>query len=150
MWISVVPSDVRWQPTTDAANQAAQHVRGLFARPGSYDEVRVRFHGRIAVIDPGENLEQISCSACDRDISLDWFRGFTSAHEWAFDDLEVVVPCCGRSVALDSLSFDWPARFARFEIQVLNPTRAQYELTDRELVELGQILGHPLRQVLGR
>jgi hypothetical protein len=59
-----------------------------------------------------------------------------------------MVPCCGALVSLDTLRFDWPCGFARFEIAVRNPARGEYEFTSEELDMLAAILGHPVRQIL--
>jgi len=58
------------------------------------------------------------------------------------------VPCCGAVVALDSLRYDWPVGFARFEVCAMNPSRARYELGGAELDELAGLLGHPVAQIL--
>lgn len=42
----------------------------------------------------------------------------------------------------------WPVGFARFEIAALNGTRAEYELNADELMRVGALLGHPVRQIL--
>ena len=50
-------------------------------------------------------------------------------------------------VGLNTLHYDWPMGFARFDVSAMNATPARYELDD-ELVEAGAHLGHPVTQVL--
>ncbi|MER7555651.1 hypothetical protein ABTZ46_01840 [Nocardioides sp. NPDC126508] len=63
-------------------------------------------------------------------------------------DLDVVLPCCGATSSLNELAYGWAMGFARFEIGVLNGTRARYELDESELRQVGELLGHPIRQIL--
>ncbi|GIE78814.1 hypothetical protein Aph02nite_47640 [Actinoplanes philippinensis] len=65
-----------------------------------------------------------------------------------FTSLDRQVPCCAATVALDSLRYDWPVGFARFEICVTNPVRAAYELDTAELGAVAALLGHPVTQIL--
>jgi hypothetical protein len=149
LYVSLIPTDVTWQPTSAAAAEAEAYVRRLFPDPdGVQQDVTVEFHDRITVVDAGENLQQITCPRCDRDIPLDWYEDLIEEAEGEFDSPSVTVPCCETAVALSSLRFDWPSGFARFEIAVVNPARAEYEFTLEEIGGVEAILGHPLRQVV--
>jgi hypothetical protein len=44
------------------------------------------------------------------------------------------------------IEFDWPAGFARFELNVMNPN-VKDNLTKTQLLQLEEILGCPLKQV---
>jgi hypothetical protein len=58
---------------------------------------------------------------------------------------------CGQdqsAISLDTLRYDWPVGFARFEVSAMNPTRAKYELDAEELANVAALLGHPVAQVL--
>lgn len=146
--ISLIPTDPRWQPDTAAAADAAAFVRRAFADPDGMLEVSVEFHDRITAIDAGENLERIACPRCGGDVPLDWYGDLLEEAEGAFDSLDTVVPCCGAVIGLDTLRYHWPCGFARFEIAVLNPTRAHYEFTPTEQQVVADLLGHPVRQVV--
>ncbi|MFG3604844.1 hypothetical protein [Micromonospora chersina] len=148
-YISLIPTDVNWQPTSAAATEAEAYVRRVFLDPdGVQQDVAVEFYDRITVVDAGENVQKITCPRCDRDIPLDWYEDLIEETEGEFDSLSVTVPCCETAVALDTLKFDWPSGFARFEIAVANPARAEYEFTPDEIGAVEAILGHPLRQVV--
>ncbi|MEO3817756.1 hypothetical protein [Plantactinospora sp. B24E8] len=148
-YISAIPTAVHWQPTSAAAEAAEVYVRRIFPDPdGTMQEVKVEFHDRIAVIHPGENLERITCPRCRGDISLDWFDALVTLAEGEFDNLDGTMPCCGTVLPLDTLDYDWPCGYARFEIGIRDACRPEYEFTEAELAELGNILGHPVRQIL--
>jgi hypothetical protein len=43
------------------------------------------------------------------------------AHEEHFRDLRATTPCCGTRTSLNDLVYAWPAGFARYTLEVLNP-----------------------------
>jgi hypothetical protein len=148
-YTSVIPADVTWQPTREAAAEAEAYVRRAFPDPnGTGQEVTVEFYDRVTAVDAGENIIRISCPRCAGDIPLDWYDNLIEETRGKFDTLDVTVPCCGALVSLDMLRFDWPSGFARFEIAVRNPARADGEFTAEELHIVAAILGHPVRQIL--
>ncbi|MEV0430099.1 hypothetical protein [Micromonospora sp. NPDC050495] len=148
-YTSLIPTDVTWQPASAAAAEAAAYVRRVFPDPdGVQQSVTVGFHDRITAVDAGENVQQITCPRCDRDIALDWYQDLLEETGGEFDSVLVTVPCCETAVALDTLTFDWPSGFARFEIAVANPARPEFAFTPDEIRAVEAILGHPLRQVV--
>lgn len=147
-YVSLIPTDVDWQPPGEAAAEAAAYVARVFDDPNGMQEITVEFYERITAVDAGENLQRITCPRCTGDISLEWYADLIEQAEGEFDNLDVKVPCCGATVALDTLQFDWPCGFARFEIAVANPARAELEFTADELNAVAAILGHPVRQIL--
>lgn len=147
-YIRLIPTDQRWQPDPEAAAAAVRYVAQLFAGPrDDVDEVKAEFYDRVTLIDAGGNTTRASCSDCGADIGVDWFFHLAEQGE-AFDSLDFEVPCCGAVVALDSLGYDWPVGFARFEVCATNPTRATYELDAAELLAVAGILRHPVTQIL--
>ncbi|XVU23090.1 hypothetical protein ACQPZJ_38390 [Actinoplanes sp. CA-054009] len=145
----VIPTDPTWQPEGEAAERAEDYVRSVFLDPdGASQEITIEFYDRITVVDAGENLSRITCSNCGADIPLEWWAELAEESEGEFDDLAIVVPCCNAQVRLDSLGYDWPCGFARFEIAILNPVRDDPRFTEDELAELAILLGHPVKQIL--
>ncbi|MDO3703260.1 hypothetical protein Q3W71_16425 [Micromonospora sp. C28SCA-DRY-2] len=149
-YIRLIPDDQRWQPTVEAAASAAAYVAELFYGQGdAVERVEVTFYDRVTLIDAGEYTTRIACSRCEADISLDWLGDVVRENGGAsFDSLDVLVPCCGAAAELDSLHYEEPIRFARFEVSAMNPTRARSELDGTELARVAQLLGHPVVQVL--
>ncbi|WP_097329317.1 hypothetical protein [Paractinoplanes atraurantiacus] len=148
-YASVIPTDPSWQPEGEAAESAEDYVRSVFPDPGTTgQEITTEFYDRITVVDAGENLSRITCPSCGADIPLEWWAELAEESEGEFDDLGIVVPCCNAHLRLDTLGFDWPCGFARFEIAVLNPAREDARFTEDELTELAILLGHPVKQIL--
>jgi hypothetical protein len=124
-------------------------VSGLFAGPcDSADEVEAEFHDQVSLIDSGVNTASFTCSACSVVTTVDWVLEVVDERSDNLSDLNVHLPCCGAEARMNDLDYDWPMGFARFEIGVLNGTRARYELDGSELHEVAELLGHPVRQVL--
>ncbi|MEE1838548.1 hypothetical protein ACIODX_38345 [Streptomyces sp. NPDC088190] len=109
-------------------------------------EIDVTWHDVITVVDCGANLERIGCPLCGASIDTEWWADLLEAHvEDGFTTLTVEAPCCGGATSLDALKYDWPCGFARFEVAIWNPERAWF--SDEELSRLGNVLGHPVKQV---
>lgn len=146
--LSVIPADPTWQPDPAAADRTEVIVAEL--APGVPDgvdvEIEVTWYDTITLISCGENLEKIGCPHCGGSIDTEWWAELIDGRgEDGFETLAVEVPCCGAATSLDTLDYDWPCGFARFEIAVWNPERAWFG--DEELERLGAALGHPVRQV---
>jgi hypothetical protein len=147
--LSVIPADPRWQPEPSRAEQARDLIETLLpVDPDAVDpEIRISWHQAITVIDCGANLERITCPHCGTDIDTGWWGDLLEErYEAGFDDLSVVLPCCGRGTSLTDLTYDWPCGFARFEIEIWNPGRDWF--TDAELAAVAKVIGHPVRQVM--
>ncbi|NNJ59918.1 MAG: hypothetical protein HKP61_02965 [Dactylosporangium sp.] len=147
-YVSLIPTDPTWQPTRQAAAEAETYVRRVFADPDGMQEITVEFHDRITAVDAGENIERIVCPRCEGEIPLEWYSDLIEQTEGEFDSLLVTVPCCATEVGLDALLFEWPSGFARFEIAILNPARAEGECNAEEIATVAAALGHPVRQIL--
>jgi hypothetical protein len=148
-YASVIPADVLWQPSHEAAAQAEEYVRHAFPDPdGMAQSIQVSFYDRITAVDAAENLLRITCPGCGARIALDWYHDLLEEAEGEFDTLAVTVPCCDALLGLDTLLFEWPCGFARFEIAVANPSRPEGAFSAAELDAIAAILGHPVRQIL--
>jgi hypothetical protein len=148
-YIRLVPIDKNWQPAPEAADAAVSYVAGLFSGPDDdVWEVSPEFYDQVTLIDAGENTIRITCPCCTRDISLGWFLDLVEENGGSIGDRAVTVPCCDATVTLDTLRYDWPVGFSRFEVCAMNPTRAKYELDTEELAHVATLLDHPVTQIL--
>ena len=148
-YVLVIPTDVTWQPTMQAANEAEVYVRRMFAVPDGVRDVTVKFSTSGSPRPMRARSSSGSPAPAAVGTSpLSWYFDLIEQTGGTFDNLTVVVPCCGSVVGLDSLAFDWPSGFARFEIAVANPVRAVGAFTAEELDVIAAILGHPVRQIL--
>jgi hypothetical protein len=150
-FIRLIPTNPAWQPTLQDAASAVAYVTGLFAGPGDgVWAVEAEFYDRPTVIDPGMYLERITCPRCGAEIALAWLGDLIRADGASFDSLDAQVPCCDTVVSLTDVHFEDPIGFARFQVSAMNGTRAKYELDTEELIQVADLLGHPVMQILAR
>jgi hypothetical protein len=149
--LSVIPDDPEWQPSPQAADAAMAVLRTLM--PDEDDdgmtEFEITWHEQVTVVDAGENLGRVGCPACGAEIPLRWWNDHVeelAEAGWAGVTDPVAAPCCGASVRLPDMEFDWPTGFARFELEVWEPGRDV--LTADELAAVGAALGCGVRQVM--
>ena len=62
-----------------------------------------------------------------------------------FENLQIRAACCGADVSLNGLKYGWPVAFGRFFLEARNPNVTG--LSSEALLELGQALGGPVRQI---
>jgi hypothetical protein len=150
-YLRLIPDDRSWQPTTEAAASAAAYVADLFSGDGAeVDRVEAKFYDRVTLIDAGMYTERITCPQCGADIRTDWLGEVVRANGGvSFNSLRVTVPCCAAATEMDSLHYENPIGFARFEVSALNPFRVQGdELDGTELARVAHLLGHPIVQII--
>jgi hypothetical protein len=96
-------------------------------------------------IDPGGNLEYISCPMCSAEISVVWWqRAMSCAHDNGFTELTVTLPCCSKLSSLNDLQYFWEAGFARFTLEIHDP---QQDMATEELAAVARLLGCHLRKI---
>jgi len=59
------------------------------------------------------------------DVGEWWSMAMEVGHEQHFKDLRVTTPCCALHTTLNDLEYSWPAGFARYTLEVLNPNIAE-------------------------
>ncbi len=139
--LKIIPTDSTYVPDSLSENKCRIYLQTLF------DANHVTFLATqdVEFIDPGQNFEHVFCNVCAREINLGyWEEKVDSASINKFNDLTFLTPCCGNRISLNSLRYEWPAGFARFSIQILNPNVV---LTDQALQQLQEILNTPLRKI---
>jgi hypothetical protein len=149
-FIRLIPTGRDWQPAPAASASASAYVAGLFSGPGDdVERVEEKFYDRVTLIDAGEYTTRIGCPRCAGEVAMDWLGDVVRRNGgMSFDCLDLTVPCCGAVVELDSLRYEDPIGFARFEISAMNPTRANGDLDADELARVADLLGHPVTQIL--
>lgn len=149
--IRLIPDDKNWQPAPDAAASAEAYVAGLFSGPaGHVWSVSSTFYDQVTLIDAGGLTELITCPLCGADIT-EWCFGLLAEYGERIGTRTGTVPCCGKTVPLDTLQYDSPVGFSRFELTAMNPLRAgQWELDAQELARVADILGHAVTQIIAR
>lgn len=141
--IRLIPTDPTIEPAGEVVEKTVILLRGMVPQSES---VGVHYWNEIRFVDCGENLTQISCCECGADAGDWWPDAMNTAHEIQFRDLEIKAPCCGAVVSLNELTYDWPAGFARFAIEVTNPQVRKF--SSGQILQIENVLGLKLRQVL--
>lgn len=147
-WLVVFPTDPEWVPSYERASQAAEVIARITPTVAAH-QPELRLTPNIEFIDAGANFAAIRCPTCNRDMELDWWREQMDSQygrEAGFHLHPVATPCCASTTTLNDLAYEWPLGFARWAATVPQPERDW--LTELELGEVGQALGHPVRQTL--
>lgn len=78
----------------------------------------------IRFIDAGDGVENIYCPSCGAAIDMDWWISCTDQiyEKNAFSDLTMELPCCHRISSLNDLQYVSAVGFARFSLEIRNPT----------------------------
>jgi len=76
-------------------------------------------------------------------------RGLLAEHRENIGTRDITIPCCGVTVPPDTLRYDAPVGFARFQVCAMNPFRAgRWEPGTGELSRVADIFGHPVTQII--
>lgn len=140
-YLRLIPVEPEYSPSSERIDQAVDILsRAINARPS-----RVVAETNIRFVDPGSNLESITCPGCSAELDFGWWgEAMNQAAESSFTDLVVEVPCCGRYINLNELHYVEPAGFARFMVEYRNP---QHDVSDATLRMASELLGVQLRRV---
>ncbi len=84
--------------------------------------IRERYYDEVTFIDQGSNFEEVKCSNCGNTLEIDWWsEQMDNCGMSNFNDLSVTTPCCKKVTSLNDLNYIWPAGFARYVIEIINP-----------------------------
>ncbi len=141
-YLRLIPTDPEFVPDCLRREKA----QGLLA---SYlplaDGIEAQLFETVKFIDQGSNFERVSCPACLAKLDVSWWgSAMNSSYKSDFADLRVTVPCCGTRLSLNDLRYEWPAGFARFVLQALNPGD---RLTEIQVKSLEDALACSLRVI---
>jgi len=158
----IIPEDPLFLPTPEAENLAVSLLRAYLPEEDRMN-VTATFFDSIQFVDQGENFERILCPFCRKEISdSDWGAwldraaidisppGSLARYLSGFADLTGTTPCCGRLTDLNSLIYEWPAGFASFVLETMNPHIGDHIggfLPDELCAAIAKALGCPVRQV---
>ena len=138
--LQLIPESADFQPELEAA-EAAQALLEAFAPAG---DASARFLDTVTFIHPATNWSGVECPKCSEYLEDWWGEEMTARSKTHFHDLQATTPCCQTALSLNDLDYVWPAGFARFVLQVMNP---KMDLTTEQQRQLEIFLGTPLRKV---
>jgi len=118
--LHIVPSDPHFRPADSQISVALAAAERFFP---DADSIESLISDTIQFFDAGSNFEAAYCPACDTLLPLDWWQDAMDADyaESGFRLEPTRTPCCGRSLTLNELRYDWPQAFGRFDLTVQNP-----------------------------
>jgi hypothetical protein len=109
------------------------------------DDLLSQVTEHVRFVDCGANFETVRCPSCGADVGEWWSIVMEMGHEQQFRDLRVTTPCCAVRTTLNELVYSWPAGFARYTLEALNPGVGS--LPDRVLERLENALGSEVRVI---
>jgi hypothetical protein len=142
-YLRFIPVEPTYAPTATAAEEARLLLATLVP---DADEVTATISDEIEFVDQGANFERVSCPRCGTKLEDDWWGDAVEvASAGNFTRLEVTVPCCDSTLSLNDLDYDWPAGFAKFVLEAMNPNVR--DLEEGDIHRPMAVLGTPLRRI---
>jgi hypothetical protein len=145
--LKLIPTDPEYVPSQDKIESAKKLIASFFPKA---DEVSINIYDGIAFIDPGGNFEKVSCPQCNTDL-IDWWSKEAmnitrkDPKQKYFDNLMITTPCCKTNLSINDLKYDWPAGFARFNMEIRNPNTT---LSDNEVADFEKTIGTTIRKIM--
>ncbi|MGB4771268.1 MAG: hypothetical protein WBP58_07410 [Chitinophagaceae bacterium] len=137
--LKIIPTNAHYVPEKFQQEKAKVFLNKLY-KSGKIEFITTDI---TEFIDQGENFDSVSCNLCGQNIEIeDWQNAVDKAYEKKFADLGFSTPCCNRETSLNDLTYHSAAGFAKFVVTISD---ALYEIEERDLNEMQQILGTPLR-----
>ncbi|MBI1282556.1 MAG: hypothetical protein GC179_30800 [Anaerolineaceae bacterium] len=144
-FLILIPTDPQYVPQPEHAQAANDYLISIF--PEADDIVWV-WSDTVEFVDPGDNFERVVCPACETELHMsDWQHMMNIAFDNQFSDLNVTMPCCHATGSLNDLHYVWPAGFARFSLEALNPNA---DLDDQHMRDVEEMLGCGVRKIWRR
>jgi hypothetical protein len=141
-WLQFIPTDPKFRPSEQAAVEARLLLASFVP---SAESVNFEYCDSITFRDPGANWSGVNCSACGGDAEPWWGDAMELFEQDPQRTLIVIAGCCGESVSLNDLEFVWPAGFASFVVEAINPNIEG--LSIEQLEKLSNVVGCPLREI---
>jgi hypothetical protein len=141
-WLQYLPKDPGFRPSPKAAAEVESLLRAWLPEA---EAVKSDFHEQISFFGGGTNFSGALCPACNADTESWWTDAMETAAQAGFVDLGCTASCCGASVSLNELKYNWPAGFAIYSLEAMNPNSRG--LIAAQIARLGQELGCELREI---
>lgn len=141
-FLILIPAEPTFVPEIEAQDKALQLLRSF-----GFDDktIQMTVSDTVKFIDQGANFDRILCPLCKNELQLErWQLLMEAAYRTSFAKLEVVMPCCGQNSSLNDLIYEWPAGFARYRIEICNPS-SDIDEAQKHILEMS--IGHTLRKI---
>ena len=141
-FLILIPVKLSYVPEIDAQDKMLQLLRSF-----GFDDDMIQMitSESVQFIDQGANFEHILCPLCKNELQLEqWHLLMDAAYRTGFTQLEVVMPCCSQSTSLNDFIYQWPAGFARYRIEIFNPSS---DINETQMHVLEMALGYKVRKI---
>jgi len=117
-FLRIIPTEPNCVPSVLSRERALNVLRRAVPMA---EDVSAHVSGGVRFVDCGADFESVRCPACGADIGEWWAEAMEIGHAQQFRDLRITTPCCGLHTSLNDLAYSWPAGFARYSLEALNP-----------------------------
>lgn len=115
----IIPSHPFTKIPYDTLHETLVYLKNTFPA----DTIEIIQNENPEFIDCGENLEEIRCPICGKELSLDWWSEEMIQHASIhYENLDIITPCCKKKISLNDLYYHFPCGFACTYIRMMNPT----------------------------
>ncbi len=137
-FLILIPTDPHYTPPPERAQAANDYLMSVLPEA---DDIVWAGSDHVEFVDCGDNFTRVICPACGTELPMsDWRQMMDVAFANQFADLQITMPCCGAVGSLNDLHYEWPAGFARFSLEALNPNA---DLDDQQIHAVEDMLGAP-------
>jgi len=140
-YVKLIPFDPNFVPKKETLDK----LEGLLPVLKTWAlEVNIINKDQPIFIDQGQYFDSISCPFCNQQLDTEWWhKAINKASLTNFLNLKTLLPCCRKIISLNDLDYVFPAGFARFAIELLEPGLME----DDEVEWLQQQLGFKLKRI---
>ena len=142
-FLRLIPTRPEFVPSNESSEAAAGKLRELMPNADRIEVIRFE---EIQFVDQGGNFERVLCPECGADVTERFSEWMETAFRSGFKMRNVSLPCCGKDADLNDLDWQWPAGFATFMLEAMNPQLPGW-LPDDDRRDLEAILGCDIRQI---
>ncbi|MBL8797769.1 MAG: hypothetical protein JNM56_27975 [Planctomycetia bacterium] len=144
--LRLIPREATFVPTIEAQKRAKRLVAASLP---AGTKVSIRVEDKVIFVDAGSYTESVHCPYCKRKLSDEWWaEAMDRAYQTQFTNLNAKSPCCKKNTSLNELRYTWPAGFARFTLEAVDPNIS--ELDPQLVTKLEEALGCAVRVVWTR
>ena len=140
--IKIIPLDPKVKPLQDKIEEVTEFLKKEYPDK----EITSELFYEPKFIDPGELFEQVKCNLCGQIVdNKDWQEKMDKSFEKSkFEDLEIIMNCCGNISSLNNLTYEWDCGFASYVISINNPDLDK-DKENKIRVKLSEILGFEVK-----
>ena len=145
--LKLIPRDPEFIPRVELQTEAVAVLKEVFPHA---DKIQSNVFDGIQFVDPGSNLEKITCPKCGMLIDIAQWQEMMNERfdkQNGFSTLKIQLLCCGANSSLNDLLYSWPAGFASYILKVRNP---QGDIDATAQKQLEGLLGCEITKIIAQ